>query len=165
MKRGIRSGSRPRKRAKTFCEVRLANDNSSTERGTFLEIIFSSPHLCLFRARPHLLHLIHRKRSPFPSEQRGRLLFSACSIFRQDFFLSFYLSKLLSISFFFFTRFKPSKNTIRTTQAPVAVFIITISPCVIPSKVTSIERCIEKIDTNAVANDMFLSATTFFDLL
>ena len=45
------------------------------------------------------------------------------------------------------------------------VFIVTISPSVIPSNVTNIERCNAHIDTNASAKDMFLSVISVTELL
>ena len=67
----------------------------------------------------------------------------------------------LNITFFFFTRFSPSKNTIMHTPLPVAPFMMRIPDSVIPSKETSIERCKEKIETKAVAKEIFRSVTAF----
>ena len=51
------------------------------------------------------------------------------------------------------------------TALPVHAFIIVISAFVIPSKVTSIERCREKIETKASAKDIFRSAIICPDAL
>ena len=67
----------------------------------------------------------------------------------------------LKITFFFLTRFSPSRNTIIHTAQPVAPFMMRIPDSVIPSNETSIERCKEKIETKAVAKEIFRSVTAF----
>ena len=67
------------------------------------------------------------------------------------------------VEFFLLIRFIPSRKTIIHTADPVRIFMIRISVSVIPSKDTSIERCNEKIDTEAVAKDMFLKVRVFSD--
>ena len=65
----------------------------------------------------------------------------------------------------FFTRLSPSKNTIMHTAEPVATFIMRISISVIPSKETSMERCKEKMETNAAAKEMFRNVIRLADAL
>ena len=51
------------------------------------------------------------------------------------------------------------------TPEPVREFIRIISDPDMPSKVASIDRCKEKIETKASARDMFLSVMIFCDVL
>ncbi len=67
----------------------------------------------------------------------------------------------LNISVSFFTRFSPSRNTIIHTPEPVAAFMMRIPDSLIPSKETSIDLCKEKIETKAVAKEIFRSVTAF----
>ena len=71
----------------------------------------------------------------------------------------------LKSKFLLVTRLSPKRNTMMHTALPVHAFIMVISAFVIPSKVTSIERCREKIETKASAKDIFRSAIICPDAL
>ena len=82
---------------------------------------------------------------------------------RQSLFFACF--KDLKSRFLSVTRLSPNKNTIMHTALPVHTFMIVISALVIPSKLTSIERCKEKIETKASAEEMFLRVISFADAL